>query len=171
MKENLLTYLVACFVGFLQPDPPLIIKFDAHTAATVGVFAHPAEELLQVPPQRGVLLPCLRVTWPRQESLCRAKDRNQHASVQRDNRAHIKLITDTGHSLHSQPNTSWDKNKSFSILNKQHVSELQMWAAPEELMCRGVNLLISRNNPLKKYIQHSPVALWQATKWGDVWLK
>lgn len=47
---------------FLQPHPPLVIQFDRHAAAAVGVLADPAEELLEFPPQGGVLLARLRIT-------------------------------------------------------------------------------------------------------------
>uniref|UniRef100_A0A8C0FPP1 Uncharacterized protein n=1 Tax=Bubo bubo TaxID=30461 RepID=A0A8C0FPP1_BUBBB len=54
---RLLTYLVACFVRFLQPHAPLVVELDAEVGAAVGVFLHPPEKLLQLPPQRRVLLP------------------------------------------------------------------------------------------------------------------
>lgn len=50
----MLTYLVANFVGFLHQHSPLIIQLHGHAATTVGVFPHPAEELLQLPAQGGV---------------------------------------------------------------------------------------------------------------------
>lgn len=56
-----LTYLLARFLRFLQPHPPLIVQFHRHAAAAVGVLADPAEELLEFPPQRGVLLAALRI--------------------------------------------------------------------------------------------------------------
>lgn len=61
--EKLLTYLVAHPVGFLQPRPPLIVQFDGHGAAARCVLAGPPEELLELPPQGGVLLAGLQVTW------------------------------------------------------------------------------------------------------------
>ncbi len=61
-REILLTYLVARFVRFLQPHPPLIVQFDWHAAAAVRVLADPAEELLEFPPQGGVLLTGFRIT-------------------------------------------------------------------------------------------------------------
>lgn len=59
--EGLLTYLVASFVGFLQPHPPLVVELDAEARAAVSVFPHPAEELLELPTQGGVLLASLGV--------------------------------------------------------------------------------------------------------------
>lgn len=67
--ERLLTYLVACFVGFLQPHAPLIVQLDAEVGAAVGVLLHPPEELLQLPPQRRVLLASLGVAAP-SRALC-----------------------------------------------------------------------------------------------------
>lgn len=64
-------YLISGFVRFLQPDPPLVIQLDAHATAAVGPLADPTKELLQVPPQRGVLLPLLGVARPRQQPLCK----------------------------------------------------------------------------------------------------
>lgn len=55
-------YLVSGFVRLLQPDTPLIILFDAHSAAVRNTLAHPAEELLQVLTQCRVLSGCLGVT-------------------------------------------------------------------------------------------------------------
>lgn len=52
--SSMLTYLVASFVGFLHQHPPLVVQLHGHAAAAVRVFAHPAEELLQLPPQGGV---------------------------------------------------------------------------------------------------------------------
>lgn len=52
--SSMLTYLVASFVGLLHQHPPLVVQLHGHAAAAVGVFAHPAEELLQLPPQGGV---------------------------------------------------------------------------------------------------------------------
>lgn len=50
----MLTYLVASFVGFLHEHSPLVVHFHGHAAAAIGVFAHPAKELLELPPQGGV---------------------------------------------------------------------------------------------------------------------
>lgn len=50
----MLTYLVASFVGFLHQHSPLVVQLHGHAAAAVGVFPHPAEELLQLPAQSGV---------------------------------------------------------------------------------------------------------------------
>lgn len=50
----MLTYLVASFVGLLHQHPPLVVQLHGHAAAAVRVLAHPAEELLQLPPQGGV---------------------------------------------------------------------------------------------------------------------
>lgn len=63
-KKRLLTYLVACFVRFLQPHAPLVVELDAEVGAAVGVFLHPPEKLLQLPPQRRVLLPPFGVAAP-----------------------------------------------------------------------------------------------------------
>lgn len=63
--ERLLTYLVACFVRFLQPHAPLVVQLDAEVGAAVGVLLHPPEKLLQLPPQRRVLLAPLGVAAPR----------------------------------------------------------------------------------------------------------
>lgn len=66
----MLTYLVASFVGFLHQHPPLVVQLHGHAAAAVRVFAHPAEELLQLPPQGGVGVGAgLGVAGARQESL------------------------------------------------------------------------------------------------------
>lgn len=54
LSRALLTYLVASFVGFLHQHPPLVIQLHGHAAAAVGMFAHPAKELLQLPSQGGV---------------------------------------------------------------------------------------------------------------------
>ncbi len=43
-----LTDLVVRFLGFLQPDTPLVVEFDANVRAAVRVFAHPAEKLLKL---------------------------------------------------------------------------------------------------------------------------
>lgn len=51
---GMLTYLVASFWRFLHVHPPLVVQLHGHTAAAVGVLLHPAEELLQLPPQGGV---------------------------------------------------------------------------------------------------------------------
>lgn len=53
-RRAMLTYLVASFVGFLHQHPPLVVQLHGHAAAAVGMFAHPAEKLLQFPPQGGV---------------------------------------------------------------------------------------------------------------------
>lgn len=50
----MLTYLVASFVGFLHEHSPLVVKLHGHAAAAVGMFPHPAEELLQLSTQGGV---------------------------------------------------------------------------------------------------------------------
>lgn len=67
-EENaeVLTYLVPCFVRFLQRDPPLIIHFDAQvgTAIVAPVLSHPPKELLELPPQRVVVFPGLGLTDP-----------------------------------------------------------------------------------------------------------
>lgn len=68
----LLTYLVARSVRFLQPHPPLIVQFDRHAAAAGRVLAGPAEELLEFPPQGGVLLAGLRVAGAALQPLWRA---------------------------------------------------------------------------------------------------
>lgn len=47
---------------FLQPHPPLVVQFDRHAAAARRVLADPAEELLEFPPQGGVLLAGLWIT-------------------------------------------------------------------------------------------------------------
>lgn len=52
--QAMLTYLVASFVGLLHQHPPLVVQLHGHAAAAVGMFTHPAEELLQLPPQGGV---------------------------------------------------------------------------------------------------------------------
>lgn len=52
--SSMLTYLVASFVGFLHQHPPLVVQLHGHAAAAVRVLPHPAEELLQLPPQGGV---------------------------------------------------------------------------------------------------------------------
>lgn len=55
--------LVADFVGFLHQHSPLVVELHGHAAAAVGVFPHPAEELLELPAQGGVGVPAgLRVT-------------------------------------------------------------------------------------------------------------
>ncbi|KPP66977.1 hypothetical protein Z043_114475 [Scleropages formosus] len=69
-EEVFLTYLVARFVGLLQPDTPLVVQLDAHATAAVGVLAYPAKELLELPPERGVLLTRLGLTGPTQQPLC-----------------------------------------------------------------------------------------------------
>lgn len=43
-----LTNLVVRFLGFLQPDAPLVVEFDADVRAAVRVFPHPAEKLLEL---------------------------------------------------------------------------------------------------------------------------
>lgn len=50
----MLTYLVASFVGFLHQHPPLVVQLHGHVAAAVREFAHPVEELLQLPAQGGL---------------------------------------------------------------------------------------------------------------------
>lgn len=67
----MLTYLVASFVGFLHQHPPLVVQLHGHAAAAVGVFPHPAEELLQLPAQGGVGVGAgLGVAGARQHPLC-----------------------------------------------------------------------------------------------------
>lgn len=51
---RMLTYLVASFVGFLHQHPPLVVQLHGHVAAAVREFAHPVEELLQLPAQGGL---------------------------------------------------------------------------------------------------------------------
>lgn len=70
----MLTYLVASFVGLLHQHPPLVVELHGHAAAAVGVLPHPAEELLQLPPQGGVRVPAgLGVAGARHQSLCGGK--------------------------------------------------------------------------------------------------
>lgn len=70
----MLTYLVASFVGFLHQHPPLVIQLHGHAAAAVGVFAHPAKKLLQLPSQGGVGVGArLGVTGARHQTLCSDK--------------------------------------------------------------------------------------------------
>lgn len=67
----MLTYLVACFVGFLHQHSPLVVQLHGHAAAAVGVFPHPAEELLQLPAQGGVGVTAgLGVAGARHQALC-----------------------------------------------------------------------------------------------------
>lgn len=67
----MLTYLVASFVGFLHQHSPLVVQLHGHAAAAVGVFPHPAEELLQLPAQGGVGVPAgLGVAGARHQPLC-----------------------------------------------------------------------------------------------------
>lgn len=67
----MLTYLVASFVGFLHQHPPLVIQLHGHAAAAVGMFAHPAKKLLQLPPQGGVGVGArLGVAGARHQTLC-----------------------------------------------------------------------------------------------------
>ena len=67
----MLTYLVACFMGFLHQHSPLVVQLHGHAAAAVGVFPHPAEELLQLPAQGGVGVPAgFGVTGARHQPLC-----------------------------------------------------------------------------------------------------
>lgn len=74
----MLTYLVASFVGLLHQHPPLVVQLHGHAAAAVGVLPHPAEELLQLPPQGGVRIPTgLGVTGARHQSLCRAEGKTK----------------------------------------------------------------------------------------------
>lgn len=68
--SSMLTYLVASFVGFLHQHPPLVVQLHGHAAAAVRVFAHPPEELLQLPAQGGVGVGAgLGVAGARHESL------------------------------------------------------------------------------------------------------
>lgn len=62
--SSMLTYLVASFVGFLHQHPPLVVQLHGHVAAAVREFAHPVEELLQLPAQGG-----LGVTGARHQAL------------------------------------------------------------------------------------------------------
>lgn len=56
------THLVASAACFMQPRPPLVVELDGHAAAARRLLAKPAEELLELPPQGGVLLARPRVT-------------------------------------------------------------------------------------------------------------
>lgn len=47
----------------MKPRPPLIVQFDGHGAAARHILADPPEELLELPPQGGVVLAGLQVTW------------------------------------------------------------------------------------------------------------
>lgn len=68
----MLTYLVASFVGFLHQHSPLIVQLHGHATAAVGVFPHPAKELLQLPTQGGVgIATGLGVAGARQEPFWR----------------------------------------------------------------------------------------------------
>lgn len=68
----MLTYLVASFVGFLHQHPPLVVQLHGHAAAAVGVFPHPAKELLQLPAQGGIGVAAgFGVTGARHQLLCR----------------------------------------------------------------------------------------------------
>lgn len=78
-----LTYLLARFLRFLQPHPPLIVQFHRHAAAAVGVLADPAEELLEFPPQRGVLLAALRVARAALQLLWEETGRGETKEVRR----------------------------------------------------------------------------------------
>lgn len=70
----MLTYLVASFMGLLHKHPPLVVQLHGHAAAAVGVLPHPAEELLQLPAQRGVGVSArLGVAGARHEPLCRGR--------------------------------------------------------------------------------------------------
>lgn len=62
---KMLTYLLAHPVGFLQPRPPLVVQFDGHGAAARDILADPPEELLELPPQGGVVPAGLLVTRAR----------------------------------------------------------------------------------------------------------
>lgn len=55
-NKRQITYLLPCFLWFLQPHPPLVIQFDWHAAAAGCMLADPADELLEFPPQGGALL-------------------------------------------------------------------------------------------------------------------
>lgn len=55
-RRNAHTHLVASTARFLQPRPPLVVELDGHAAAARRLLAKPAEELLELPPQGGVLL-------------------------------------------------------------------------------------------------------------------
>lgn len=68
----MLTYLVASFVRFLHQHSPLVVQLHGHAAAAVGVFPHPAEELLQLPAQGGIGVRAgLGVAGARHQPLCR----------------------------------------------------------------------------------------------------
>lgn len=68
----MLTYLVASFVGLLHQHSPLVVQLHGHAAAAVGVFAHPAEKLLQLSAQGGVGVAAgLGVTGARHQPFCR----------------------------------------------------------------------------------------------------
>lgn len=70
----MLTYLVASFVGFLHQHPPLVIQLHGHAAAAVGMFAHPAKKLLELPPQGGVGVGVgLGVAGARHQTFCSGK--------------------------------------------------------------------------------------------------
>lgn len=67
----MLTYLVASFVRFLHQHSPLVVQLHGHAAAAVGVFPHPAEELLQLPAQGGIgVCAGLGVAGARHQPLC-----------------------------------------------------------------------------------------------------
>lgn len=76
--QAMLTYLVASFVGLLHQHPPLVVQLHGHAAAAVGVFAHPAKELLELPPQGGVGVGArLGVTGARHQALCGKRQRRR----------------------------------------------------------------------------------------------
>lgn len=56
MRRNAHTHLVASTARFLQPRPPLVVELDGHATAAWRLLAKPAKELLELPPQGGVLL-------------------------------------------------------------------------------------------------------------------
>lgn len=62
MRAPAHTHLVASTACFLKPRPPLVVELDRHAAAAQRLFAKPAKELLELPPQGGVLLAGPRVT-------------------------------------------------------------------------------------------------------------
>lgn len=101
----MLTYLVASFVGFLHQHPPLVVQLHGHAAAAVGVFAHPAEELLQLPAQGGVGVGAgLGVAGARQHPLC-AMEAEKESGVSRQ-------LNSEFHSSLAIVIQVWNKNKS-----------------------------------------------------------
>lgn len=89
-REILLTYLVARFMRFLEPHPPLIVQFDGHAAAAIRVFADPAEELLEFSPQSGVLLAGLGFTGAAQQTIWGRQGWEEGRVRKRGCREHIR---------------------------------------------------------------------------------